>query len=118
MGFLDPSGSRIPSRNPQQRSQISLAGLLHIGLSAGAPSSPTTLPKIFTDENEIGEIRSACALVLGETIDQLYHSIRCPNPIGTTESRHLSSSGLKLLQHWDPVHDQTKKMYIVKKTGH
>jgi len=92
--------------------------LPHKDLSAGAPPSPITLPKVFTDEREMREKRYACALVLEEIIDQLYHNIRCPNHTETTESRHLSSSGLKLLQHWDPVHDQTKKMYIVRKTGH
>lgn len=64
MGFLGPRGSRIPGRD------LSLVDLLHIGLSAGAPPSLATLPKVFRDETEMGEKRSACALVLGETIDQ------------------------------------------------
>lgn len=43
-------------------------GLLHIGLSAGAPPSPATLPRVFKDEREMEEKRIAHAFVLGETI--------------------------------------------------
>lgn len=74
-------------------------------------------PKSLQMEERRKKKRSAHAFVLGEIIDQLCCYMKCSDPTETIESGHLGSSGPKLLQHWDPVCDHTKKMYIVKKTG-
>lgn len=83
MNFLGSKGSSTLRKKPQSRLDV----LHHIGLSGGAPRFPTTLPNVFTGKRQ--EEKSSHALVWGDATDQLYHNVRCPSPIETTESRHL-----------------------------
>lgn len=67
------------------------------------PHSPH-FPKSLQVRETRGKGRTH-ALVLEDAIGQLYHNVKCPSPILTTESRHLNSFGLRLAQHWCLVYD-------------